>query len=74
MATMTIEYNERDRHVMQILAGLTGSGIIRCKNAGNRSEIAAFKTALQETGAMAADIARNGTAGYKTLGDLLSED
>jgi len=33
-----------------------------------------FKVALQETKTMSADIALNGTSGYKTLDDLLNED
>jgi len=36
--------------------------------------ISAFKTALQETKSMSADIIQNGTKGYKTLDDLLNED
>ena len=71
MATMTIEYNEKDKHVMQVLTGLMGAGIIHRRNGAKISE---FKTALHEAKAMSADIARNGIAGYKSLDDLLNED
>jgi len=37
-------------------------------------KITAFKTALQESKDMALDIVQSGTAGYKTLDDLLNED
>ena len=36
--------------------------------------ISKFKTALQETKTMSANIAQNGTSGYRTLDDLLNED
>jgi len=68
---MTIEYNEKDKHVMQVLTGLIGTGII---NRRNGAEISEFKTALHEAKVMSADIARNGITGYKTLDDLLNED
>jgi hypothetical protein len=71
MATMTIEYNEKNKHVMQVLTGLIGTGVIHRKNETNISE---FKTALHEAREMSADIAQNGIAGYKTLDDLLNED
>jgi hypothetical protein len=71
MATMTIEYNEKNKHVMQVLAGLIGTGVIHSENG---TKISDFKTALQEVKTMSADIARNGIAGYKTLDDLLNED
>jgi hypothetical protein len=71
MATMTIEYNEKDKYVRQVLTGLIGAGVIHRKNG---AKISAFETALQETRTMSADIARNGIAGYKTLDDLLNED
>ena len=71
---MTIEYNERDIYVRQVLMGLLGSGIIRRKNEIKNQEISSFKAALQETMIMSADIAQNGIEGYKTLDDLLNED
>ena len=76
MATMTIEYNEKNKYVRQVLTGLTGSGIIRRIN-GNGTEnpeISAFKAALQETCRMSADIKQNGIEGYRTLDDLLNDD
>ena len=66
MATMTIEYNEKDVHV--------GSGMIHRKNEVKNPGIFSFKAALQETCVMSADIAQNGIEGYKTLDDLLNED
>ena len=39
-----------------------------------KSDIASFKVALEETKMMSANIAQNGTSGYKTLDDLLNED
>ena len=76
MATMIIEYNERNKYVRQVLEGLIGSGIIhrRDNKIEKNRKITAFKTALQECKDMTIDIARNGTAGYKTLDDLLNED
>ena len=74
MATMTIEYNEQNKYVMQVLTGLIGSGFIRSKNEARKSKISEFRAALQETKIMSADIAQNGMTGYKTLGDLLNED
>jgi hypothetical protein len=71
MATMTIEYNEKNKHVMQVLTGLLGAGVIHRRNG---TEISEFKTALQEAKTISADIAQNGIAGYKTLDDLLNED
>jgi hypothetical protein len=71
MATMTIEYNEKNKHVMQVLTGLIGAGVIHQRNG---TEISEFKTALQEAKTISADIAQNGIAGYKTLDDLLNED
>jgi len=76
MATMTIEYNEQNKYTRQVLEGLIGSGIIRRQDnrAKKDRKIASFKTALQESKNMAIDIALNGTAGYKTLDDLLNEE
>jgi len=74
MATMTIEYNERDKHVRHVLTGLLGSGIIHRKNKERNKGISSFKVALQETKVMSSDIVQNGIAGYKTLDDLLNED
>jgi len=68
---MTIEYNEKSKHLMQVFTGLTGTGVTHRRNG---VEISEFKTALQETKTMSADIARNGIAGYKTLDDLLKEE
>ena len=68
---MTIEYNEKNKHIMQVLPGLMGTGIVHRKNG---MKISGFKTALQETKTMSADIAKNGIAGYKTLDDLLNEE
>jgi hypothetical protein len=74
MVTMTIEYNEKDRYAMQVLTDLINSGAIHCKNGVKKHVISSFKAALHETMAMSADIAKNGTDGYKTLDDLLNED
>jgi len=74
MATMTIEYNEKDKYTRQVLTGLIGSGIIRRKNEIENQKISSFKAALQETKMMSANIAKNGVEGYKTLDDLLNED
>jgi hypothetical protein len=74
MATMTIEYNERDKYAKQVLSGLIGAGIIRRTNKVRNPKISAFKTALEETKTMSEDIFQNGTKGYKTLDDLLNED
>jgi len=74
MATMTIEYNEKDRYARQVLTGLIGSGLIRRKERMKSPRVAAFKTALQETKMMSADIMQNGINNYKTLDDLLNED
>jgi hypothetical protein len=74
MATITIEYNENNKYVMQVLTGLIGSGFIRNKSEARTSKIFEFKTALWETKTMSADIAQNGINGYKTLDDLLNED
>ena len=74
MAVMTIEYNEKDIHVRQVLTGLLGSGMIHRKYEGKNQEISSFKAALQETMMMSEDIAQNGIEGYKTLDDLLNED
>jgi len=68
---MTIEYNEKDKHVMHVLTGLLGVGIIHHRNGAKISE---FKTALREAKKMSADITLNGIAGYKSLDDLLNED
>jgi len=71
MATMTIEYNEKNKHVMQVLTGLIGTGII---HRTNETKISSFKTALYEAKTMSKNIAQNGIAGYKTLDDLLNEE
>ena len=64
MASMTIEYNEKNKYVTQVLTGLIGAGIIH-RRAG--TDISEFKTALHETKMMSANIAQNGISGYKTL-------
>ena len=74
MATMTIEYNEKDKYARQVLTGLIGSGIIRRKKEEENQRISSFKAALQETVMMSAYIAQNGIKGYKTLDDLLNDD
>jgi len=74
MATMTIEYNEKDKYARQVLTGLIGSGIIRRKNEVPNRRISSFKKALLETKMMSKNIAQNGIEGYKTLDDLLNED
>ena len=75
MAIMTIEYNEQNKYTRQVLEGLIGSGIIRRHdNVERNRKITTFKAALRESKKMAIDISQNGTAGYKTLDDLLNED
>jgi len=74
MATITIEYNEKDKYTRQLLSGLIGSGIIRRKNEAKNQRIYSFKAALQETKRMSAYISQNGVEGYKTLDDLLNEE
>ena len=74
MAIITIEYNEENVYVRQVLLGLLGSGIIHSKNEVDNQGISSLKVALQETMVMSADIAQNGIVGYKTLDDLLNED
>ena len=74
MATMTIEYNEKDKYAKQVLTGLIGSGIIRRKKEVRNREISSFKSVLLETKMISEDIAKNGIEGYKTLDDLLNEE
>ena len=74
METMTIEYNEKDKYVKQVLTGLLGSGIIHRKNEVENQKISSFKTALLETKLIANNITKNGIEGYKTLEDLLNEE
>ena len=74
MATITIEYNEKDKYVKQVLTGLIGSGIIRCNNKVENPKISTFKMALQETRMISENIIQNGIEGYRTLDDLLNED
>ena len=74
METMTIEYNEKDKYVKQVLTGLIGSGIIYRKSEVENQRISSFKTALLETKLIANDITKNGIERYKTLEDLLNEE
>ena len=71
---MTIEYNEKDKYTRQVLTGLIGSGMFRRINEVKNHRISSFKSALQETKIMSANIAKNGVEGYKTLDDLLNEE
>ena len=71
MATMTIEYNEKNMNVLRVLTGLIGTGVIHRRN---EKKISEFKTALHEAKTMSEDITQNGIARYKTLDDLLNED
>ena len=70
MATLSIDYNKN----IQVFTGLANSGSICGARETKTSNISEFKTALQETKTMSADIAQNGINGYKTLDDLLNED
>jgi predicted transcriptional regulator len=74
MATMIIEYNGRSKTTQRLIEGLLSSGIIRRKQSAREQKRAEFREALREAEAMAADIRKNGTAGYKTLDELLNED
>jgi len=74
MATLTIEYNEKDKYAKQVLTGLIGSGNIRCKNNIENRRISSLKAALEETKTMSAYITQNGVDGYRTLDDLLNGD
>ena len=74
METLTIEYNEKNKHVKQVLTGLIGAGLIRKKNIKEQAIFRKFKTALRDTKLMENDIMQNGTQRYKTLNDLLNED
>jgi hypothetical protein len=74
MTTITVEYNEKDKYAKQVMMGLIGSGIIRRKKEIENPRISLLKAALRETQMMSAHIAQNGTAGCKTLDDLLNED
>jgi hypothetical protein len=73
MATMVIEYDERNKTVEQMLNGLLLSGVIRRPKAvrDKNKQLAEFKQALHEAKAMAADIAVNGTRGYESMDDVL---
>ncbi|MDR2682692.1 MAG: phosphatidate cytidylyltransferase [Dysgonamonadaceae bacterium] len=70
---MVIEYNERNSSAQQILNGLLSAGIIKIKKSASEKRIEELKKAILETEAMVADIRKNGTAGYKTLDELLAE-
>jgi hypothetical protein len=88
MATLTLEYNSRNKTAHQIMEGLLLSGVFVVKNAdahthrrtkngqqtAREKHIAEFKEAIQQTEAMAHDIRQNETKGYKTLDELLAED
>jgi predicted transcriptional regulator len=75
MQTTVIEYSKRNASsVQQILDGLTSSGLIKIKKSAKEKHLEEFKQAVRETEAMAADIRKNGTAGYKTLQELLAEE
>jgi hypothetical protein len=73
MQTMVIEYNERNLAAKKILDGLLSAGMIRVKKSAGEKRIEEIKKAILETEAMVADIRKNGTKGYKTLDELLSE-
>ena len=75
MQTIVIECNKRNASsVRKILDGLTSSGLIRIKKSAKEKHIEEMKEALRETGAMIADIRKNGVEGYKTLDELLAEE
>ena len=72
MQTTVIEYNKRNASsVQKILDGLTSSGLIRIKKSAREKHIEEFKEAVRETEAMAADIRKNGIAGYQTMDEFL---
>jgi hypothetical protein len=74
METKTIEYGEKSKYARQVLTDLLGRSIDNRKSGLKRKRDYSFKTALQETMMMSADITQNGIEGYKTLDDLLNED
>jgi DNA-binding MarR family transcriptional regulator len=73
MRTMTIEYDDSNRAVTQVLKGLIAAGLIRRSKPvpRRRRQVIEFENALREAKAMAADIAVNGTAGYLTMDEFL---
>jgi hypothetical protein len=81
MATITLEYDSRNKTARQVIDGLALSGIFSLKSdkksrkeIAKEKHIAQFKEAVRQTLDIAADIRKNGTSGYKTLEELLAED
>jgi hypothetical protein len=81
MTTMIIkDSSPQAKQFIKFARMLPFTTVIKAKKNGKSFEdkcsavVSEFKSALQETKTMSADIAKNGTSGYKTLDDLLNED
>jgi hypothetical protein len=86
MATLTLEYDSRNKTARQIMDGLLLSGVFVEKNIDKpanklhikkhrqtvrEKHIADFKEAIRQTEEMVCDIRKNGTKGYQTMDEFL---
>jgi hypothetical protein len=78
MATITLEYDSRNKTARQVMEGLLFSGIFALKSdkksrkeIAREEHIAQFKEAVRQTLDMAADIRKNGMEGYQTMEKFL---
>jgi hypothetical protein len=70
MATLTIEYNTRNKTARQVINGLISAGVFRIRE-DEEKERAAIKRNIREVKKMIADIKENGSAGYESMDDFL---
>ena len=72
MATLTIEYNSRNKTTQQIINGLLSAGIFHVKIENAREkEQADIKKNIRETRKMIEDIRKNGSSKYQNMDDFL---
>ncbi len=72
MATLTLEYDSRDKTAQKILDSLLVSGVFKVKDDAHKAEQIAIHQNMLQAKAMIEDIRANGSAHYQTMDDFLA--
>jgi hypothetical protein len=70
MATLTIEYDSRNKTAMQVIKGLASTGVFFIRDK-EETERMAIQENIKEAKAMIDDIRKNGSDKYQSMDDFL---
>jgi hypothetical protein len=70
MATLTVEYDSRNRTARQVITGLASTGVFRIRD-NKETERMEIRENIREARKMIEDIRKNGSGKYQNMDDFL---